>query len=118
MEIFNTYHIEAARKLPGLPESHPCARLHGHSFKVEIFVCGSVDPATGWVMDFADLDSAFEPIRNQLDHRYLNELAGLENPTSEHLAQWIWKKLKPAVAGLCKIVVHETHRSGCVYRGD
>jgi 6-pyruvoyltetrahydropterin/6-carboxytetrahydropterin synthase len=118
MEIFNTYPLEAARRLPGLPESHPCHRLHGHSFRVEVFVSGEVNSATGWVMDFADLDAAFEPIRNQLDHRYLNDIPGLENPTSEQLAQWIWQRLKPVVSGLSKIVVMETHRSGCVYNGD
>lgn len=118
MEIFNTYHLEAARRLPGLPDSHPCSRVHGHSFKVDIVVCGEVRAETGWVMDFAELDAAFEPIRSQLDHRYLNELPGLENPTSEILAQWIWQRLKPAVPGLCRIVIAETHRSGCVYYGD
>lgn len=117
MDVFNTYHIEAARRLPGLPDMHPCSRLHGHSFKLEIFVSGPVDPATGWVMDFADLDAAFEPIRIQLDHRYLNDIPGLENPTSENFAQWVWHRLKPIVPGLNKIVVMETHRSGCVYTG-
>jgi 6-pyruvoyltetrahydropterin/6-carboxytetrahydropterin synthase len=117
MEIFNIYHLEAARRLPGLPDSHPCSRLHGHSFRIEIFVSGPVDLTTGWVMDFADLDAAFEPIRSRLDHRCLNDIPGLENPTSENLAQWIWQELQPAVPGLSKIVVRETHRSGCVYTG-
>lgn len=118
MEIFNIYHIEAARKLPGLPTTHPCASLHGHSFQVQLFVSGPVNPGTGWVMDFADLDAAFAPIQQQLDHRCLNDVHGLENPTSENLARWIWQNLKPAVPGLSKIVIQETHKSGCVYRGD
>lgn len=118
MEIFNIYHVEAARKLPGLPASHPCANVHGHSFQIQVCVSGPVDPASGWVMDFADLDAAFAPIRQQLDHRYLNDVAGLDNPTSENLARWIWQRLKPAVPGLCRIIVQETHRSGCIYRGD
>lgn len=118
MEIYNLYHIEAARKLPGLPASHPCARLHGHSFQIQVFVSGPVDPVTGWVMDFADLDAAFAPIMAQLDHRCLNDIEGLENPTSENLAHWLWQKLKPAVPGLSKLIVQETHRSGCVYTGD
>lgn len=118
MEIFNIYHIEAARRLPNLPEPHPCARVHGHSFRIEIHVCGPIDPDTGWVMDFADLDGAFAPVKEQLDHRYLNDIPGLENPTSERLAQWLWQKLKAAVPGLSKIVVQETAQSGCVYRGD
>lgn len=118
MEIFNIYHIEAARRLLNLPESHPCSRVHGHSFRIEVHVTGPVDANTGWVMDFAELDAAFSPIRAQLDHRYLNDIAGLENPTSERLAQWLWQKLKPALSGLCKIVIQETHQSGCIYTGD
>jgi 6-pyruvoyltetrahydropterin/6-carboxytetrahydropterin synthase len=118
MEIFNIYHIEAARRLPNLPASHPCSRVHGHSFRIEIHVGGPVDPGTGWVMDFADLDAAFAPVRAQLDHRYLNDVAGLDNPTSERLAQWLWQKLKPALPGLCRIVVQETYQSGCIYAGD
>jgi 6-pyruvoyltetrahydropterin/6-carboxytetrahydropterin synthase len=118
MEIFNIYHIEAARRLPRLPESHPCSRVHGHSFRVEIYVSGPVHPDTGWVIDFAELDAAFAPIREQIDHRYLNDIPGLENPTSERLAQWIWEQLKPGMPGLGKIVVQETHLSGCVYRGE
>jgi 6-pyruvoyltetrahydropterin/6-carboxytetrahydropterin synthase len=118
MEIFNIYHIEAARRLPNLPESHPCSRVHGHSFRIEIFVSGPVDPHTGWVIDFAELDAIFAPIKAQLDHRYLNDIAGLDNPTSERLAQWLWQKLKPALPGLSKIVVQETRQSGCVYCGN
>lgn len=118
MDIFNIYDIEAARRLPLLPESHPCSRVHGHSFRVEIHVSGPVDPDTGWVMDFAVLDAAFAPVRDALDHRFLNDIPGLENPTSERLAQWIWQRLKPSLPGLSKIVVQETRRSGCIYRGE
>ncbi len=118
MEIFNIYHLEAARRLPNLPESHPCSRVHGHSFRIEIHVGGPVDPDTGWVIDFAELDAAFAPVREQLDHRYLNDIPGLENPTSERLAQWIWQRLKMALPGLSKIIVQETRQSGCVYTGD
>lgn len=118
MEIFNIYHIEAARRLPNLPDSHPCSRVHGHSFRIEIHVSGQVDPDTGWVIDFAELNAAFAPIKEQIDHRYLNDIAGLENPTSERLAQWIWQKLKPALPGLSKVVVQETQQSGCIYSGE
>jgi 6-pyruvoyltetrahydropterin/6-carboxytetrahydropterin synthase len=118
MEIFNIYHIEAARRLPNLPESHPCSRVHGHSFRMEIFVSGPVDPETGWVIDFAEVDAAFAPVKALIDHRYLNDIPGLENPTSESLAQWVWQKLKPALPGLSKIVVQETQQSGCIYTGD
>lgn len=118
MELFKVFHIEAAHKLPNLPEGHKCRRLHGHSFRVEIHIEGEVDPALGWVMDFADLKSAFEPLYKQLDHHYLNEIEGLENPTSENLARWIWQRLKPNLPLLSKILVAETCTSACVYRGD
>lgn len=117
MEIFNLYNIEAARKLPGLPASHPCSRVHGHSFRVKLCVSGPVNDDTGWVMDFADLDAAFGPIKAQIDHRYLNDIPGLENPTSENLAIWIWDHLKPALPLLSAVVVHETCTSGCRYTG-
>jgi 6-pyruvoyltetrahydropterin/6-carboxytetrahydropterin synthase len=117
MDIFNVYAIEAARRLPRLPESHPCARLHGHSFRVEIHVSGPLDPELDWVVDFAEVDHAWQPIHQALDHRCLNDVPGLENPTSERLAIWIWDRLLPSLPGLAKIVIQETERSGCVYRG-
>ncbi|HEX6779115.1 MAG TPA: 6-carboxytetrahydropterin synthase QueD, partial [Ktedonobacterales bacterium] len=90
MEIFKEFTFEAAHRLPNVPPGHKCARLHGHSFRVEVHVRGPVDPETGWVMDFGDIKETFQPYYDQLDHNYLNEIAGLSNPTSEHLARWIW----------------------------
>jgi 6-pyruvoyltetrahydropterin/6-carboxytetrahydropterin synthase len=116
-EIFREFTFEAAHRLPSVPEGHKCSRLHGHSFRVEVHVGGPVDPATGWVMDFAEIAAAFEPLREQLDHRYLNEIEGLENPTSEVLARWIWERLERSLPGLARIVVRETCTSGCVYTG-
>jgi 6-pyruvoyltetrahydropterin/6-carboxytetrahydropterin synthase len=118
MEIFKEFTFEAAHRLPNVPAGHKCARLHGHSFKVTIRVRGEVDPATGWVMDFADIKAAFQPLYDRLDHYYLNEIEGLENPTSEVLARWIWDRLQPDLPGLSQIDVHETCTSGCVYRGE
>ena len=118
MEIYKEFSIEAAHRLPHVPEGHKCARLHGHSFQVSIHVSGAVDAQSGWVMDFADIKAAFKPIWEQLDHHYLNDIAGLENPTSENLARWIWRELKPALPLLSKIIVKETCTSGCVYCGD
>jgi 6-pyruvoyltetrahydropterin/6-carboxytetrahydropterin synthase len=117
MDIFKIFAIEAAHRLPNVPEGHKCARLHGHSFRIEIHVAGDLGEHTGWVMDFADVKSAFRPIFDELDHRYLNDVEGLENPTSEHLAIWIWNRLKPGLPQLSEIVVHETCTSGCRYRG-
>jgi len=118
MEIFKVFSIEAAHRLPNLPPTHKCHRLHGHSFQVEVHVGGPLDTALGWVQDFADVGKAFQPLFDQLDHRYLNEITGLENPTSEHLARWIWSRLKPALPGLTQVVVRETCTAGCIYRGD
>lgn len=117
MEIFRVFQIEAAHRLPNVPEGHKCARLHGHSFRIAVHVSGDVEPDSGWVMDFADIRAAFEPLRMQLDHHYLNEIPGLENPTSENLCKWIWEKLSPALPILSKVVVHETCTSGCSYEG-
>jgi 6-pyruvoyltetrahydropterin/6-carboxytetrahydropterin synthase len=117
MELFRDFRFEAAHLLPNVDPGHKCARLHGHSYRVTVHVVGDVDPHTGWVMDFAELARAFEPLHDQLDHRYLNEIDGLANPTSEVLAEWIWDRLEPRLAGLDAVVVHETCTSGCVHRG-
>lgn len=117
MEIYKQFGIEAAHRLPNVPEGHKCANLHGHSFQVILYVAGAVDEHTGWVMDFADIKAAFQPLYVQLDHHYLNDITGLENPTSENLARWIWTHLKPSLPSLSKIVVQETCTSGCVYTG-
>jgi 6-pyruvoyltetrahydropterin/6-carboxytetrahydropterin synthase len=118
MELRKTYQFEAAHLLPHLPRSHKCRRLHGHSFKVEIVVSGPCDPKLGWVMDYAEITRAFKPIWDKLDHYYLNEIPGLENPTSESVAVWIWQKLKRRLPLLTEVVVAETCTARCVYRGD
>ncbi|MCK6619450.1 MAG: 6-carboxytetrahydropterin synthase QueD [Calditrichaceae bacterium] len=118
MEIFKEFTFEAAHYLPNVPEGHKCRRMHGHSFRVGIYVAGSPGETTGWVMDFAELKKAFKPLHERLDHYLLNEIEGLENPTSENLARWIWQRLIPALPGLSKVVVQETCTSGCVYRGE
>ncbi len=118
MEIFKEFTIEAAHFLPHLPEGHKCRRLHGHSFRIGIYVRGEVEAYTGWVMDFAEIGRSFQPLFEQLDHYCLNEVRGLENPTSENLARWIWKRLKPDLPQLSKIIVRETCNAGCVYEGE
>jgi len=118
MEIFKAFTFEAAHRLPNLPESHKCSRLHGHSFRVEVHVGGPVDAKTGWVMDFAEVKAAYKPVWEMLDHHYLNDIEGLENPTSENLARWVWNRLKPVLPQLTKLVIHETCTAGCVYCGE
>ncbi|MCB1126359.1 MAG: 6-carboxytetrahydropterin synthase QueD [Verrucomicrobiae bacterium] len=117
MELRKTFQFEAAHLLPRLPESHKCRRLHGHSFQAEIVVRGDCDPDLGWLIDYADISRAFKPLWEQLDHRYLNEVSGLENPTSENIAVWIWDRLKPGLPLLTEVVVAETCTARCVYRG-
>jgi 6-pyruvoyltetrahydropterin/6-carboxytetrahydropterin synthase len=117
MEIFKEFTFEAAHRLPNVQPGHKCGRLHGHSFKTEIYVAGPVGADTGWVLDFGDIKTAFKPLYVRLDHNYLNEIEGLSNPTSEVLAKWIWDNLKPVLPSLCKVLVRETCTTGCIYRG-
>jgi 6-pyruvoyltetrahydropterin/6-carboxytetrahydropterin synthase len=118
MDLFKRFSIEAAHFLPRVPDDHKCRRLHGHSFQIEIHVTAAVDEEAGWVMDFAELKRAWQPLHERLDHRLLNDIEGLENPTSENLARWIWRELKPALPDLSRVVVCETCTSGCAYHGD
>lgn len=118
VEIFKIFTIEAAHRLPHVPEAHKCRRLHGHSFRIEVRVRGPVGAESGWVQDFADLTEAFDPLFRQLDHHYLNDVPGLENPTSENLARWVWERLRPKLPLLHEVTVHETCTSGCTYRGE
>ncbi len=118
VEIFKEFTFESAHRLPNVPASHKCARLHGHSYRVAVHVEGLVGDGTGWVRDFADLTCAVKPVLARLDHYYLNEVEGLDNPTSEVLARWIWDRLVIALPDLSQVVVRETCTSGCVYRGD
>jgi len=118
MEIFTELAFESAHRLPNVPADHKCARLHGHSFRAEVHVAGPVGETSGWVMDFADVRAACEPLRLVLDHHYLNDIDGLDNPTSENIARWIWARLQPALPGICRVVVRETCTSGCTYTGD
>ncbi|MGC8624121.1 MAG: 6-carboxytetrahydropterin synthase QueD [Phycisphaerae bacterium] len=117
IDLIKEFRFEAAHRLPRVPPEHKCARLHGHSFRVELLIRGPVNQETGWLMDFADLRRAFAPLLEQLDHHYLNDIPGLENPTSEHLARWIWIRLKDRLPQLAQITIHESDTSRCIYRG-
>lgn len=116
MEIFKTFTFEAAHRLPHVPAGHKCGRLHGHSYRVEIHITGPVNPDTGWVVDFAEISAAWRPLDDTLDHRYLNDIPGLDNPTSENVAAWIWDRLADSLP-LAAVTVRETCTSGCTYRG-
>ena len=118
IELRKTFQFEAAHRLPHVPADHKCARLHGHSFRIEVVVAGECDPHFGWLMDYAEISEAFKPLLDQLDHYYLNDIPGLENATSENLAKWIWDHLKPRLPLLAELAVAETCLSRCVYRGQ
>jgi 6-pyruvoyltetrahydropterin/6-carboxytetrahydropterin synthase len=117
VRLSKSFGFEAAHWLPCFPEGHKCRRMHGHSFRVDVIVEGELDPSVGYLIDFADIKRATEPLERALDHRCLNEIEGLENPTSEMVAAWIWARLKPALPMLSEVVVHETCTSTCHFRG-
>jgi len=118
MRIYKELAFEAAHRLPNVPPSHKCARMHGHSYRIEVHVQGPVGAASGWVMDFADIQAACAPLLAKLDHFTLNDVEGLANPTAENLARWLWTRLRGALPGLCEVVVRETRTSGVIYRGE
>ena len=118
MRLEKSFRFEAAHWLPNVPEGHKCGRMHGHSFRVTVVVEGPVDPVIGWVMDYGIIAKAFAPLEKQLDHHCLNEVLGLENPTSEVLAKWIWERMQDSIPEICEVIVEETCTCKCVYRGD
>lgn len=117
-QLSRDYHFEAAHRLPRVPATHKCSRVHGHSYHITITLSGAVDSDLGWLVDFADVDRVIEPVLARIDHQLLNEIPGLENPTSELLAVWLWREIQPRLPGLTEVMVAETPTSRCVYRGD
>lgn len=118
VRLVHEFRFEAAHLLPNVPEGHKCRRLHGHSFKIEVGIQGPVDPKTGWFIDYGEIYAVWQPLHDRLDHNYLNDLPGLENPTSENLAKWIWDQMKPKLPALTQITVFETCDARCEYMGD
>lgn len=117
MEIYREFTFDAAHHLTNIPDSHRCRNLHGHTFRVVICLEGYVGADTGWVRDYGEIKEICKPIINTLDHSYLNQIEGLENPTSEHIAIWLWNRIKPGLPELSMIEVKETPGTGCRYRG-
>ncbi|WP_031484721.1 6-carboxytetrahydropterin synthase QueD [Maridesulfovibrio frigidus] len=118
MKIYVSMTFDSAHRLPNVPEGHRCSNLHGHTFVTEIHVTGDTGEHTGWVCDFGDIKALAKPLINQLDHHYLNDIEGLENPTSENIAMWIWNKLRPQLPNLFKVVVKESPTSAAIYKGE
>ena len=117
-QLSRDYHFEAAHRLPRVPATHKCSRVHGHSYHVTLTLSGSIDTDMGWLIDFSDIDRVVDPVIARIDHTLLNEIPGLENPTSELLAVWLWREIQPRLPGLTEIMLAETPTSRCVYRGD
>lgn len=114
-ELRQQFQIESARFLPHLPEGHPCRRMHGHSFKIILTLQGDLNPKIGWVRDYHEIEMTMKPLLQQLDHRVLNEVPGLENPTSELLAVWIYERAKKQISELVRVSVQETTNTECSY---
>lgn len=119
VELTKSYTFEAAHRLPAVPPGHKCFRMHGHSYRVDFTVAGEIDETTGWLIDFGEVTAVVEPVlKSELDHRCLNDVPGLENPTAEMLCRWLWRKFQPRLGVLDSITVHETCAARCTYRGD
>ncbi len=117
MEVFKEYSFDSAHMLPHVPPDHKCARIHGHTFMVSIHVQDDLKADYGWIMDYADISAVVRPIIAILDHQYLNDITGLDNPTSENIARWIWDKVADKLPGICKVMVKENPTTGCIYTG-
>ena len=114
-ELKQQFQIDSARQLKGLPPEHPCSRLHGHTFKITLTLVGELHPEIGWVRDYHEISKTMEPLIKMLDHRILNEVEGLENPTSEHLCIWLYKKAHKLIPELTRVTVSETPPTECSY---
>ena len=117
MIVYKQFTFDSAHYLPQVPEHHKCRQLHGHTYHLTIFAEGEVSQEKGWVLDFADIKRAVKPVVDLVDHSYLNDIPGLENPTAEVFAIWLWNKIKPLLPELKKIELKETPTSGVIYEG-
>jgi 6-pyruvoyltetrahydropterin/6-carboxytetrahydropterin synthase len=113
-ELSKTFRFDAGHRLPNVPPDHRCARPHGHSYRLTVVVAGEVDRQAGWVMDYGRINQAVEPLLRQLDHVNLNEVEGLHNPTSEHIAQWLWESQWPNPNRPCAPIAACSHFRGSI----
>jgi 6-pyruvoyltetrahydropterin/6-carboxytetrahydropterin synthase len=119
LKLYKEFFFEAAHFLPSAPSGHPNSRIHGHSFRLRVMLQGDPDPQTGLLMNLGDIAAAMQPILEQLDHRLLNEVEGLQVATLENLVRWIWERAKPALPALAEIAVsRDTCMEGCIYSGE
>ena len=118
MEIYKEFSFDSAHYLPNVPDGHKCKNMHGHTYRFKVFLKGIPDPALGWIMDFKELKDKLEPVIDTLDHKLLNDIKGLENPTAENITVWIWQQIQPLFPQLSRIELYETPTTGVIYSGD
>jgi 6-pyruvoyltetrahydropterin/6-carboxytetrahydropterin synthase len=118
VRLIKEFRFEASHRLAHLSSDHPCYRLHGHSYRVEVEVYGEVDQATGFLVDYGDIKRIVKPIIAQLDHCHLNDIDGMQTTSAEHIVYWTWNQLKPQLPLLSRVILHETDSTSCEYCGE
>ncbi|MCA9273808.1 MAG: 6-carboxytetrahydropterin synthase QueD [Phycisphaerales bacterium] len=119
MEIFRDFTFDAAHAISGLPDGHKCKNLHGHTYRLTVYLTGGLDPKIGWILDFAELKQiVWSNALDHLDHKNINEIAAIGSPTCERITVWIWNRLKPHLPGMTRITLREGENSGCTYAGE
>ena len=118
MEIYKEFSFDSAHFLPHVPDGHKCRNMHGHTYRLRVYIKGAIDPHLGWIMDFKELKDALSGVIDQLDHKLINDIPGLQNPTAENITVWIWKQIQPLLPQLSKIELYETPTTGVIYSGD
>jgi 6-pyruvoyltetrahydropterin/6-carboxytetrahydropterin synthase len=115
--IYKQLTFDAAHFLPHVPETHKCKNIHGHTYHLTFYVDGELDKNLGWIIDYSDLKEIIQPVIDKVDHHFLNEIPGLENPTCEIISIWLWNQIKPILPQLKRIELKETPTSGAIYEG-
>ena len=118
MEIYKEFSFDSAHFLPFVPDGHKCKQMHGHTYRLRVVLSGETHPTLGWIMDFKELKDAVSPVIDQLDHKLINDVKGLENPTAENITVWIWKQIKPSLPLLTRIELYETPTTGVIFNGE
>lgn len=118
MIIYKQFSFDSAHFLPFVPEGHKCGGMHGHTYKLTVFLEGDPNPVQGWLIDFNELKKVIDPLIDSVDHKLLNDIPGLENPTSEILAAWLWEQIKPQLPLLKRLELNETPTTGVIYDGS
>ena len=117
MEIYKEFSFDSAHFLPNVPDGHKCKQMHGHTYRLRVVLKGETDAHLGWIMDFKELKDAVAPVIDKLDHKLINDIRDLENPTAENITVWIWKQIRPLLPQLSRIELYETPTTGVIFDG-